>query len=140
MTPRPWVRLAPPALLILFFLLVVTAAATKSATYDESVHIYSGWRILTAGDFATNHEHPPLMKVLAAMPIVAMGARPPSAVMKSEADEWQVAHDFVYHVNDGDRILRTARTVIALVAVLLAWAVHRHAAATLGETAALVAL
>jgi 4-amino-4-deoxy-L-arabinose transferase-like glycosyltransferase len=129
-----------PALLIVFFLLTVTAASGKSATYDESVHIFSGWRILTSGDYATNHEHPPLMKMLAAAPLLMMDVKPPRTEMKREVDEWAVSHEFVYHVNDGDTILRAARLPITLLAVLLGWAVYRSAAAALGETAGLVTL
>jgi len=128
------------ALLILFFLLVTSAAGTKSATFDESVHIFSGWRILTQGDFATNHEHPPLMKVLCALPLVVAGVQPPRAPMTREVDEWSVAHEFVYHVNDGDRVLRLARLPVALLATVLAWAVYRFVAATLGPVAGMAAL
>lgn len=133
-------RYVVPGLLIVFFLLVTTAAGTKSATYDESVHIFSGWRILTQGDFSTNHEHPPLMKALAALPLVAMGVNPPRTAMKREADEWSVAHDFVYHANDGDRILRAARLPIALMAVAMAYFVYRFAGSTLGPFGGLTAL
>ena len=121
--------LTPPrcaaALLVIFFLLVTTAAARKSATYDESVHIYSGWRILTAGDFSTNHEHPPLMKALAAIPLLFMHVNPPRSEVRREVDEWSVAHEFVYHVNDGDRILAAARLPITLLATLLAYVMYR---------------
>jgi hypothetical protein len=133
-------RFAVPALLVLFFLTVTAAVSTKSATYDEPVHIFSGWRILTAGDFATNHEAPPLMKALAAIPIALTGAAPPKARMQREVDEWSVSHDFIYHANDGDRILARARLPITLLATLLAWVVYRYAAAALGPAAALVAL
>lgn len=137
MKSLPW---AAPALLVLFFVTVVTAVSGKSATFDESVHIFSGWRILTAGDFTTNHEHPPLMKAFAATPLLFMNVRPPKSEVKREVDEWSVSHEFVYHVNDGDRILGAARLPIALLATALAWAVHRFAAAALGPVAALLAL
>ena len=133
-------RAAIPALLVVFFIAATSASWMKSATFDEAVHIYSGWRILTAGDFTTNHEHPPLMKMLAAIPVVLSGARPPSTPMKSEADMWQVSHDFLHHANDADGLLRAARLPITLLAVLLAWALHRHAAGILGPEAALVVL
>ncbi|HEY3175809.1 MAG TPA: glycosyltransferase family 39 protein [Candidatus Polarisedimenticolia bacterium] len=136
----PASRIAAGALLVLFFLTVTIAVSTKSATYDESVHIFSGWRILTAGDFATNHEHPPLMKALAAIPVALSGAAPPKAAMRREVDEWNVSHDFVYHANDGDRMLARTRLPVALLATLLAWALYRYAAAAFGPAAALVAL
>jgi len=138
-TPR-WVV---PALLVLFVILVTSAAARKSATYDESVHLYSGWRILTAGDFTTNHEHPPLMKVLAAIPLMFMHVEPPRSQVHREVDEWNVAHDFVYHANDGDRLLAAARFPITLLGALLGWVLFRYArapwGAALGSLGALTA-
>ena len=127
-------------MLVLFFLVITLAVATKSATYDESVHIFSGWRILTAGDFTTNHEHPPLMKILAALPLVVAGVKPPTGTMQKETDQWGISHEFVYHVNDGDRVLALSRLPIALLATLLAWVFYRYATLTLGETAGLTAL
>ena len=133
-------RYAVAAMLVLFFVVITSAVATKSATYDESVHIFSGWRILTGGDFTTNHEHPPLMKVLAALPLVVSGVKPPTGTVQKETDQWGVSHEFVYHVNDGDRVLALARLPVALLATLMAWVVWRYATATLGPTAGLVTL
>ena len=118
-----WTTYAAAGLLIFFFLLSTTAARGKSASYDESVHLFSGWRILTAGDFTTNHEHPPLMKVIAAIPLLAMGVHPPEGTIAREADQWQVSHEFVYHANDGDRLLAAGRLPIALLATLMLWVV-----------------
>jgi len=129
-----------PALLVVFLLLITTAAAGKSATYDESVHLFSGWRILTEGDFATNHEHPPLMKVLGALPLVLMDLAPPTTELRREVDKWQAAHEFVFHVNDGDRVLAAARFPIAVLAVVMAWVVYRLAASWFGAAAGMAAL
>ena len=143
MTPRSGLlnpALGAAILLGIFLLVVVTSVSTKSATYDESVHIFSGWRILTAGDYATNHEHPPLMKILAALPLTFMKVQPPASQMRREVDEWNVSHEFVYHVNDGDRILAAARFPITLLATILGCVVYRYAAAVFGQPAALAAL
>ena len=47
-------------------------ARIQSATYDEPVHLASGWSIWRYGDFRINPEHPPLAKLLAALPILGM--------------------------------------------------------------------
>lgn len=135
-----WTSYTAAGLLIFFFLLATTAARGKSATYDESVHLYSGWRILTAGDFTTNHEHPPLMKAIAASPLLAMDVRPPEGRIAREVDQWQVSHEFVYHVNDGDRLLAAGRLPITLLATLMLWVVWRWASETLGPMAGVAAL
>lgn len=54
------------------FQLYVHATRT-SATLDEPVHMLAGYRHLTCGDFAFNPEHPPLLKQVAALPLVAAG-------------------------------------------------------------------
>jgi 4-amino-4-deoxy-L-arabinose transferase-like glycosyltransferase len=109
----------------LFLLISQTAAARKSASYDEVVHLLSGYRILTEGDFRFNHEHPPLMKMLAAAPVVMRGAARPLDrwQFRSEPDQWPLAHQWVYHRNDADRILRLGRFPVALLGALLGFAV-----------------
>ncbi len=131
---------AVPVLLAVFLALSAGASRDKSAIFDEPLHLYSGWRILTAGDFATNHEHPPLMKMLAAVPLLMMDVKPPTSVARREVDQWQVSHQFVYHVNDGDRLLAAARLPVVLLAALLGYVLYRCTAATLGKTAGVVAL
>lgn len=109
----------------LFFLLSQTAASTKSAVYDEPVHLLSGYRILTAWDHDFNHEHPPLMKMLAAVPLVVTGeAKPlPTWAPKREADQWPLSHRWLYRVNDADRLLGLGRMPIALAGACLAFLV-----------------
>jgi hypothetical protein len=109
----------------LFFLLSQTAAATKSAVYDEPVHLLSGYRILTAGDHDFNHEHPPLMKLLAAVPLVATGEAKPLEPWrpKREADQWPLSHRWLHRVNDADRLLGLGRMPIALAGACLAFLV-----------------
>lgn len=37
---------------------------------DESIHLYNGYRALKCGDYAFGHEHPPLAKMLVAIPLL----------------------------------------------------------------------
>ena len=42
----------------------------ESQTYDEAVHLAAGYSYLTTGDYRLNPEHPPLSKMLAAIPLL----------------------------------------------------------------------
>ena len=44
----------------------------KSPTFDEPIHLYAGYSHLKWGDFRVNPEHPPLAKVLAALPLLVV--------------------------------------------------------------------
>lgn len=123
---------------VLYVALSWTASTTKSATFDEAVHLLSGYRILTEGDFAFNHEHPPLMKTLAAAPLAVTGSAVPLESWRylRERDQWPLAHRWLYHANDGDRLLGQARLQVALVGALLGLAVFFTARAAAGGGAA----
>jgi len=41
----------------------------QSQTFDEGFHLLAGYRYWQCRDFATNPEHPPLVKFVAAIPI-----------------------------------------------------------------------
>jgi 4-amino-4-deoxy-L-arabinose transferase-like glycosyltransferase len=43
-----------------------------SLTADEATHLYSGYRYLKCFDFTVSPEHPPLAKVIAALPLLPM--------------------------------------------------------------------
>ncbi|MBI3450576.1 MAG: hypothetical protein HY049_16900 [Acidobacteria bacterium] len=126
---------------IAFVALAFTAASTKSATYDEGVHLLAGYRILTASDCEFNHEHPPLMKALAALPVVITGAAAPLDpwTYRRESDEWALSHNWLYHANDGDRLLRLGRLPIAIAGGLLAALVAATALSVAGPLGAAAA-
>ena len=42
--------------------------SSKSQTADEAVHLGAGYSYLATGDFRLNPEHPPLIKILCALP------------------------------------------------------------------------
>ena len=62
-------------LLALMALLADGAARRESVTFDEVAHIGAGVSYLQKLDMRMNEEHPPLAKVLAAMPLVMRGVR-----------------------------------------------------------------
>ena len=61
-------------LLALMALLAGGAARRESVTFDEIAHIGAGVSYLQKLDMRMNEEHPPLAKIVAALPPVLRGA------------------------------------------------------------------
>ena len=71
-------------LLGVYLVELITPARRQSPTFDEGAHIYSGYSYWTNADFGMNPEHPPLVKLLAAVPLLSMHLRyppPPGRVL-----------------------------------------------------------
>ncbi|MEP6568946.1 MAG: glycosyltransferase family 39 protein [Acidobacteriota bacterium] len=58
------------ALLILMAVNLFASISHKSITNDEIVHVPAGYYHLVAGKFQLNNEHPPLIKLWAALPLL----------------------------------------------------------------------
>jgi hypothetical protein len=65
-----WAEVACAALLLLMAVNLFAAISRKTITNDEIVHIPAGYYHLVAGDFQLNNEHPPLIKMWAALPLL----------------------------------------------------------------------
>ena len=57
-------------LLLLMAINLFAAISRKSITNDEIIHIPAGYYHLVAGNFHINNEHPPLIKIWAALPLL----------------------------------------------------------------------
>jgi hypothetical protein len=57
-------------LLALLLLQMATSSAHKSAAFDETYHLVSGYAYLRTGDPRLSWEHPPVAQVLAALPLI----------------------------------------------------------------------
>src|SRR6185295_10059268 len=67
------------ALLLLMAVNLFAAISRKSITNDEIVHIPAGYYHLVAGEFQLNNEHPPLVKMWAALPLLIVQPDEPPA-------------------------------------------------------------
>jgi len=76
---RAWVPSAVvlTAFAIIFALITVTSFLQKSPTADEPFQLFAGYSYLKWGDFRTNPEHPPLAKLWAALPLLALDLKAP---------------------------------------------------------------
>jgi 4-amino-4-deoxy-L-arabinose transferase-like glycosyltransferase len=129
------------ALLLVFAIELVVQARRQSMSYDEGVHTFAGYSYLTRGDFGMNPEHPPLVKMIAALPLL----------------KWQVpylsipptffklvcvlgAKQMFYSAHSADAMLFRARMAVAVLAIAAALLVFAVAYEMFHPMAALVAL
>jgi len=133
---------------IAFGALRVASYVRKSATWDEPVHLVAGYAALR-GDDRVDPSHPPLMRMWAALPLVAMPglAWHPEAIDRSPRDRWLTGPDsyafartFLYRDNDADAVLDAARFMMVLVGIAGGWLVFFWAYEWLGFRAAACAL
>jgi tetratricopeptide (TPR) repeat protein len=127
-------------LLIVLFLQLAYVASQESVTWDEANHIYAGYRSWTHADFGLNPEHPPFVKLLATVPLLAMHLKVPELedrYFKMEA--FLGGKDFIFS-NDTNTILLRCRIGPVLLTVLLALLVFLSAREMFGTAPAFLAL
>jgi hypothetical protein len=130
-------------LLAAVFLQEFCSLSYLTASADEPAHLPSGYTYWKTGDFRLNPEHPPLVKLIAALPIVlftdpVVNWNDPSW-KGSPPDEVRFGVRFLYS-NDADEMLFWGRLPVILLSVLLGWYVFRWASDLYGRRAGLVAL
>jgi len=87
------------ALLVLMAANLFASISRKSITNDEIVHIPAGYYHLVAGKFQLNNEHPPLVKMWAALPLLFIqpneAAPAPGEVIGNYSEEtWKYLDQF----------------------------------------------
>jgi hypothetical protein len=148
---------AVPVLVGVFVLCGVLSMRGDSATFDETAHIGAGVSYLERRDFRLNPEHPPLAKMIAALPLVLLGRTGgdygseawkgvAGAPPRSHANEWT----FGFELLNGPRGASTrsdpairlfpARLAMIVLGAFLLLAVYGWTREMWGADAALVAL
>jgi hypothetical protein len=133
-------------LLLLVFLGELTfSIRQQSLSWDEGDHIFAGYMSWKKADFGINPEHPPLVKALAAIPLLPMHLKVPDpkghASFKDEA--YFDGRDFIFGNGgeaEADRIIFRARMAAATLSLLLGLLVFLAAREMFGDGAALFAL
>ena len=127
----------------LLTILVVQLALSvrqESITWDEDDHLYAGYKSWKTGDFGLNPEHPPLVKLLAALPVLPMQVKvPPLQGRNFKIEAFLNGKDFLFK-NDANTMLFRARMAASLLTVLLAVLVFFAAREMFGTGAAFLAL
>ena len=135
------INLMAVVLLAILALLLFTSVRQQSQTFDESTHLFAGFEYWKHADFGRNPEHPPLVKMLAALPLLSMGLREPPAF----PFPYFKAQDYVNGVQllysaDADALLLRGRLAVALFSLTLGLLVFLSAREMFGPLAAIFAL
>ena len=135
-----WVAGGVLSLLIVLLLQLALSVRQNSITWDEDDHIYAGYMSWKRGDFGLNPEHPPLVKMLAAVPLLNLPLNMPVLQNRNfKREAFLGGKDFLFK-NDADKMLFRARMAAALLTLLLAVLVFLAGKEMFGIGAAFIAL
>ncbi|CAN5834259.1 phospholipid carrier-dependent glycosyltransferase [soil metagenome] len=131
-----------------FLALQIPVARAQSATWDEPGHLAAGYAMLTAGDYRLDIEHPPLLRMWTALPLLLKTdvhadfptidpARPEAIAFSGP---FEAGHTFLYKRNDADGVLFAARCMVIGLGLLLGALVYWWVTEWRGQRAATIAL
>jgi 4-amino-4-deoxy-L-arabinose transferase-like glycosyltransferase len=115
-------------ILLLFFIVSLFVSKDESMVFDEKAHIPAAYSYVRFGDMRLNPEHPPLIKDLAGLPLLALNLSFPIQSQEWQSginEQWALGDMFVNCTqpdiicNDADAILFWSRLPIILIAVIL---------------------
>src|SRR3989344_2374941 len=108
--------------------LMVGSSWNDSATFDEVAHIGAGYTYLKYKDGRLNPEHPPLLKSVAALPLLFLNlkeniaAQPFWTIDNVNDRQWAAGNYLLYEAgNNADQILFWSRLPMILLTVLSGW-------------------
>jgi 4-amino-4-deoxy-L-arabinose transferase-like glycosyltransferase len=137
---RTWVVAVVAAFLTILVLQFALTSNANSITWDEDDHIYAGYMSWKHGDFGLNPEHPPLVKLLAAVPLLGMPLQmPPQHDRFFKIEAFLNGKDFLFK-NDANTMLWRARMAASLLTLLLVVLVFLATREMFGLGAAFIAL
>ena len=137
---RAQIALGVVALLAVLLVQLAFSANRNSITWDEDDHIYAGYMSWKHADFGLNPEHPPLVKLVAALPLLDVPLKMPvlqDRMFKHEA--FLGGKDFFFK-NDANTMLFRARMAVTFFTLLLALLVFLAAQEMFGTVAGFIAL
>lgn len=132
-------------LLSLVFLACIFSIKDDSLTMDEVAHLPAGYSYLTQKDMRLNPEHPPLLKDLAAFPLLFIeNIKFPSEIKDWKEDvngQWGFGYNFLYHSkNPADQMIFWGRIPMILLLILLGFYIFKCTKELFGNRVALLSL
>src|SRR6266478_2688464 len=92
-------------LLIILGLQLLLSVRRESQTWDEANHIFAGYRSWTHADFGLNPEHPPMLKLLATVPLFTSPLKIPKLEDRYFKEDAFLGGKDILSQNDADKIL-----------------------------------
>jgi hypothetical protein len=127
-------------LLVVMAAQLALTARQQSQTFDEACHIFAGYHYWKTFDFGINPEHPPLVKLVAAIPLLRLTLRHPSVPDEYfRTVEYDVGREFLY-ANNAKSLLWRTRLAAASFTICLALTVFLVAYSMWGVGPAFLAL
>jgi len=132
-------------LLLIMFLLAFFSVRGDSLTMDERPHLSAGYSYLTQKDMRLNPEHPPLLKDLAAIPLLFIGdINFPSEISawKDEVNsQWDFGTIFFYNSgNPAEKMIFWGRIPMVILLIVLGFYVFKWTRKLIGNKGALLSL
>ena len=136
----PWIAFGVALLLTVLLFQLAFSVRRNSITWDEDDHIYAGYMSWKHADFGLNPEHPPLVKLVAAVPLLDMPLKMPILQDRNFKHEGFLGgKDFLFK-NDADTMLFRARMAASVFTLLLALFVFLAAHEMFGTGAGFIAM
>ena len=139
---KRWVWIAVIVLLAVQATQVAFVVHRESLTWDEDDHMFAGYMMWHTGDYGLNPEHPPLVKLLATLPLLGEDLWvPPLQGRDFKAEAYLDGRDWLAR-NDGasQRLVFRMRLAAGLLALALSLLIFFAAREWFGTPAALIAL
>ena len=129
------------ALLGILLLQGLSFMTESSQTSDEAAHLLAGYTYLKTADFRMNREEPPLIKELAALPLLLLPLERPVGDPEHGMGAFRLGPVFV-HKNrvSSDTILLLGRLPILGLSLLLGWSIFHWGRRLMGARGALLSL
>ncbi len=135
------------ALLALMAALAIGSIRKESLTYDEVSHIPSGLSYWQQHDTRLNVEHPPLLKMIAAIPLLFAGAHadysdPSWCGTGGNECQWEFGRKFFQSWNRQslEKLVFLARLPMLALTLLLGWSIYKMARTLAGPRGAILSL
>jgi hypothetical protein len=122
---------------VLSFALMFSLSRSDSAITDEIAHIPAGYGYVHNLDYRLNPEHPPLVKALAAFPLLFIDPVFPTNDPAWTTDvngQWNMGGKFIYGSgNDANQLVQVARIGPMLLTILLIVLIYLWSRELLGD-------
>jgi hypothetical protein len=145
---RVWLILAAAALIAMMWVQMIHSISGQSLTWDEGDHIFAGYESWKTHDFGLNPEHPPMVKMVATLPLLPLDLKVPAIghrFFKTEA--YLGGRDFLFHNGpaaggryDANTLIFRARLFASVFTLIAAILVFLAATEMFSPAAGLIAL
>src|SRR5579863_8720920 len=128
-------------LIVLQMILIAIIVHGESLTFDEADHIFAGYMMWHSGDYGLNPEHPPLVKLVATLPLLQQNLWVPQLQQRMfKIEAYRDGRDFMERNDPGHFLLFHMRLVAGVFAVGVSVMVFLIGSKFFGDAAGLLAL